>query len=309
MDDQSKNSRDTFWSMPDLTSLARGDLLLEGYTPEEIILDSSLIERRVAQQELVRSTPGIVRLDRPGTQKDNYKFDEDGSLKHLYYASYGSNLFIDRFLTYIEGGQPEGSAKSYTGCRDKTLPVENIPVALNGTIHYAGDSGVWTGGVAFLDTSTSGKSLGRAYLITPGQFEDIVAQECGDEVGTKNILFHEVITHGILEGSGLYGTLVHVGDYNSAPVLTFTAAFTTKQSRSRCYAVEPHGKLVLKSHALSPNGDQGKGANTENHWDIFPNTPSDMYRHKITAGLKETHGLTLKQTEIYLNGSTGVMPS
>lgn len=287
--------------------LARTDLIQEGFTEEELDLDPSFVERRIAQQELVKSIPGIVSLDKAGSQRANYDLDENGKLKNVYYASYGSNLFVERFSAYIEGGQPEGSARADVGCRDKTLPTENLPVALNGTIHYAGESKVWTGGPAFLDTSTSGKSLGRAYRVTASQFEDVVAQECDYEVGSKNIDFNKVIDEGKLVESGIYGTLVHAGDYNNAPVFTFTSAFTTKQARSGKYTISPDGDLIDKKDA-KPIEQKVEGEKVKDHWDVFSNAPAEAYKKKIAAGLKETHGLTDAQAEVYFNGSTGAMP-
>src|SRR6185312_10705420 len=40
----------------------------------------------------------------------------------VWYAGYGSNLLRRRFDCYIKGGKPEGSKKTYSGCRDKNDP-------------------------------------------------------------------------------------------------------------------------------------------------------------------------------------------
>ncbi|MGW8332136.1 hypothetical protein ACWGLE_30040, partial [Streptomyces sp. NPDC055897] len=43
---------------------------------------------------------------------------DSGSDGLVWYASYGSNMHLDRLAHYIEGGRPAGAARSYPGCRD-----------------------------------------------------------------------------------------------------------------------------------------------------------------------------------------------
>lgn len=42
----------------------------------------------------------------------------------VWYACYGSNMHLDRFKYYIEGGLYTVNNRYYEGCSDKTLPVE-----------------------------------------------------------------------------------------------------------------------------------------------------------------------------------------
>src|SRR6202011_4779241 len=56
--------------------------------------------------------------------------------KRVWYASYGSNLKRKRFMCYIKGGTPEGSAKRNEGCRDKSEPTESRPISLNFTLYF-----------------------------------------------------------------------------------------------------------------------------------------------------------------------------
>lgn len=94
----------------------------------------------------------------------------------VWYACYGSNLCKERFLWYIQGGGP----KNNYGCQDKTLPVVDRPYIINHELYFANQSRTWSnGGVAFLKTERNEKAytLGRAYLITAAQFEDIKKQE------------------------------------------------------------------------------------------------------------------------------------
>ena len=94
----------------------------------------------------------------------------------VWYACYGSNLCRERFLWYIQGGGP----KNNSGCQDKTLPVVERPYSIHHELYFANQSRTWgNGGVAFLKTEKNEKiqTLGRAYLITTAQFEDIRKQE------------------------------------------------------------------------------------------------------------------------------------
>lgn len=98
--------------------------------------------------------------------------------EYVYYVSYGSNILFDRFRLYIEGGTNEQLGISQDGCRDNTLPKEIIPYIINHSIYFANTSTKWDNqGVAFLDMSKPGFALGRAYLITKEQFEDVHSQE------------------------------------------------------------------------------------------------------------------------------------
>ena len=42
------------------------------------------------------------------------------SQDQIWYACYGSSILEERFLCYIQGGQPNGTRTIYDGCRDKT---------------------------------------------------------------------------------------------------------------------------------------------------------------------------------------------
>lgn len=96
--------------------------------------------------------------------------------KFVWYACYGSNLCKERFLGYIQGGGPKGNK----GCEDKTLPLADVQYTIHHELYFANKSKTWDGGgVAFVDAEGDGKinTLGRAYLITEKQFEDVKKQE------------------------------------------------------------------------------------------------------------------------------------
>ena len=94
---------------------------------------------------------------------------------------------------------------------------------LPGGIYFALNSSQWTGGVALYDPDLPGTTAARAYLLTAGQFADVVAQEMRREPGTDL----DVLTSGTARlGPGPYETLLHVGEHDGHPVLTFTAPWS-----------------------------------------------------------------------------------
>ncbi|MFI1398720.1 histone deacetylase [Streptomyces sp. NPDC020681] len=143
--------------------------------------------------------------------------------QRVWYASYGSNMHLDRLAQYIVGGQPPGAARAYPGCRDRSLPARSIPVELRGTLYFATQSPVWGGGRAFYDPRRDDRVPARAHLVSAGQFADIAAQEMYKEPGT-DLDLTEVLNVGIAAlGTGRYETLVCAGAVDGLPVLTFTA--------------------------------------------------------------------------------------
>lgn len=277
---------------------------------------------RVRQQQIVDQTPGLVDMSPPGSQTHLYERGPDGRPAKVYYASYGSNLYHDRMNVYIAGGSPNNGKTTYAGSRDKT-PIEgSIPVALPGTVHYAGDSHVWSGGVAFLDTASRGKSLGRAHLITAEQFDDVVFQEsnAGQNPDGSKVDLNATIANSRTVGKGLYGTLQHVGDHNGVPVVTFTSPFTTADALRTNMVITTDGVLAPAAGREAIQAKQredlaieeAKAAtegrtptNVAQDWPIYANAPSPAYQAMIGGGLTETHGLDTAQVGGYFAGATG----
>lgn len=148
----------------------------------------------------------------------------------VWYVSYGSNMARERLACYIRGGRPEGATVTYPGARDTRLPVREAGVELPGRLYFAGDSHVWGGGgMAFYDHDAPGPTLAKAYLVTAGQFADIAAQEMhrlpdpDDPIEEIVLDLRPGARHAA--GPGHYETLVHVGDLDGHPMLTFTAPF------------------------------------------------------------------------------------
>jgi hypothetical protein len=116
--------------------------------------------------------------------------------EYVWYASYGSNMLNERFLLYIKGGKCTFNGKDYAGCRDRSLPKDSKIIEIPYNMYYGNRTSSWgSGGVSFLDLSKPGKALGRMYLITKEQFEDVCRQE-----GSGSNWYNEVVTTGEHEG-------------------------------------------------------------------------------------------------------------
>lgn len=243
----------------------------------------SNITSRARQEAVIISVKSAVAdLSAPGEQSNSYDLDESGNPKYVWYASYGSNLSEGRFMTYIQGGSPDGTDSSHSGARDKTPPTESTPIRFEGRMHFAGVSYKWgRGGIAFMDKDTSGHSLGRAYLITFEQFKDVVAQENGKAPGTVDINGADALSKGSIEvGAGLYNNLVHIGDYKGYPVFTFTGSFSASDAVSNAQV-----KAGSKYGAT--------------------NKPSNNYLKMIGRGLEESFGMSIEEQADYLKGTLG----
>jgi len=144
---------------------------------------------------------------------------------NVWYVSYGSNLYRNRFMCYIQGGQPEGSEKVEKGCRDQTPPKADEKIELRFPLYFAKKRSKWgEGGVAFIDheVHSDEKTIGRMYLITKEQFEDVVAQENNED--TLTIHLQKVIDNGFqdINNGWWYGRIVFLGYKDGAPMFTFT---------------------------------------------------------------------------------------
>lgn len=243
------------------------------------------IEARARQEAVLRSVKAMVAdLEEPGSQAEHYTLGEDGRPAKVWYASYGSNLNRERFLTYVKGGKAEGSSTSHVGCRDKDLPEADMPIRFAGRMHFAASSGRWEGGgVAFMDNDSAGHALGRAYLINMQQFDDVVAQENGKKPGDVTVDTKKVLADGSDEVSSyaLYGNMVHIGDFENAPVFTFTGKFSAHEALE---SASPGSKSTTSS----------------------TNQPSNNYIRMIGSGLDETFGMSVDEQADYIRGSLGM---
>ncbi len=187
----------------------------------------------------------------------------------VWYAAYGSNLHAARLRYYLAGGTPPGGRRTYPGCRDAGEPRATAPLLLPGGIWFTGESSAWTGGYALYDPLLPGPAAARAYLLTAGQFADVVAQEMYREPGADLAVLADVVRLGRLTlGPGRYETLVCAGERAGHPVLTFTSA---------------------------------SGAA-----DGLPAAPAAAYLALLARGLRESHGWDAPRITAYLADRPGV---
>jgi tetratricopeptide (TPR) repeat protein len=188
----------------------------------------------------------------------------------VWYASYGSNLCSQRFMSYLEGEQPDGMSTSHPGCRDKTLPKDDQPIKIYYPLYFAKQSPRWDGkGVAFigLEKEETEATLGRMYLITEQQFIDVVGQE-NDEANIS-IDFQKAKQKGsMVFHESWYGNMVYLGEQDGFPIYTFTS---------------------IKNIALEA-----------------PVAPSPQYLRDIISGLKEAYPVTDGEILKYLITKPGI---
>jgi hypothetical protein len=195
----------------------------------------------------------------------------ENNSKYIWYAPYGSNLLENRFLCYIQGGNPSGSQKQYSGCNDKSAPQGSEEILICSELYFARNSTSWNnGGVCFIKTefSKTAQTLGRMYLITKDQFIDVVKQETGIEQGL-DIDFEHAISNGYetFRPNSWYGRIVHLGCHrDNLPIFTFT----------------------------SPQ-------------DIAEyNRPDENYLRAIIKGIDETYDQTIQEISDYLLNKPGI---
>lgn len=167
---------------------------------------------------------GAAPGSRPGAEPQGSTLPQ--TAEEIWYVSYGANMHRARLRYYLAGGSHPGGARTYPGCRDPRMPRRSVAVELPGTVYFATESAVWTGGRAFYDAGGAGRMWGRAHLITAEQFSDIAAQEMYRAPG-RDLDLGRVLAEGRVQlGPGRYETLVHPGDLDGVPLLTFTAPWT-----------------------------------------------------------------------------------
>ncbi len=145
----------------------------------------------------------------------------------IWYASYGSNLSLNRFMCYVQGGQAEGSTLVNPGCRDKTPPRSSAPLEIHHELYFARADDEWgNGGVAFVRNKTDNAvtTLGRKYLITKEQFTDVINQENASE-GPLAFDFNAAEAAGglVVRKNAWYGRVLFLGRESGHPIFTFTS--------------------------------------------------------------------------------------
>ncbi|XP_059303703.1 histone deacetylase 5 isoform X1 [Lycium ferocissimum] len=153
----------------------------------------------------------------------------------IWYATFGSNMNLSRFLCYIAGGQVEGMQKPCIGSLDKSKPKEITWKTFPHRLFFARErTATWgPGGVAFLhpESNSDEKSYLCLYRITLEQFNDVLLQEnvssfdmnspLFDMNGLQSIEDTKCISAEAVK-NGWYHNVLYLGKENGIPILTMT---------------------------------------------------------------------------------------
>lgn len=137
-------------------------------------------------------------------------------MQKVYYLCYGSNLSEARFREYLS------MHNSFSGQR----ALESGRLSLPHEIFYAGHSGRWGGGVAYLDVdSLSPQSHEyRVYGMSVAEFEALFSGENGYYSGV--FPWGEVLSNKetVVYDALFYDRVVNFGSVQGTPVLTLTTS-------------------------------------------------------------------------------------
>lgn len=141
----------------------------------------------------------------------------------VWYAAYGSNCSRERLLAYLVGGPVGGAGPEEIGARDPSPPRADAAFEFPHQICFSGTSSRWDGGVAYLEHRvTDPGALGRRYLLTWEQLDDLVSQE--NRRISAPLPIHET-GRGVRRavGRGPYDSLLGFEPLGGIPVVTFTS--------------------------------------------------------------------------------------
>jgi hypothetical protein len=167
----------------------------------------------------------------------------------VWYAGYGSNMRVERFLCYLQGGQIAGNVRVYPPCSDPAPPRRSERVQLPFQMYFGGESPAWGGGVSFIRQSPQATAIGRAYLISRVQFEHVVAQE-NHLTSISGLPIADALLTGsarVPEFTGRYDEIVVCGNRDGFPVFTFTSLEGQSVNRP---ATAYLGNIIIGLHEL-----------------------------------------------------------
>jgi hypothetical protein len=183
-----------------------------------------------------------------------------GRPTHVWYVSYGSNLLRERFERYLLGGRLPGLDVAYPGGPRTAPPSDERAVVLPGRLRFALDAPAWGGGgVAFWDPVSPGPGvLARAWRVTLVQYLEVVHLENGGRDRRPAPWQSDVLSAGEASvGDSWYSRLVHVGDVDDEPALTFT--HPTPGTLHGRLPSSAYGEVVRRG-VVETFADPGRGA-------------------------------------------------
>lgn len=185
---------------------------------------------------------------------------------HVYYVCYGSNLYADRFREYLETHRWGSALDSFDAYGNYDSEVISYRVNLSHDVYYAGHSGRWGGGIAYLDTEGySCKKVYRAYKLDLDQFEDLFSQENGYH--SDPLPWDRIMSRRETRTSAyFYGRIVNFGTVEGIPAVTFTSNYSLEELKSPDF----NGYKELS-------------------------TPGPLYTEVINKGREETRRLPFKE--------------
>lgn len=141
------------------------------------------------------------------------------SPERVWYAAYGSNCDAERLATYLQGGVLPATGRNHAGSADPAPPRADAAWTFDRSLRFAGHSPAWGGAIALL-TDDAGCALGRIWLLSWRQLEDVFAQE--NHAPHRRLTEGEAHRHATVWNRP-YGRLLRIGVHAGKPVITFTA--------------------------------------------------------------------------------------
>jgi len=161
--------------------------------------------------------------------------------EHVWYVAYGSNLYLPRFLAYIQGGTLSFlPGRAHAGCADSAPPRAFRALSIPYELYFARHSSAWDGAVAFIGEPLQSKVTChcRAYLVRADQFVEIWQQENGVEPDARE--WRSALSK-LRPGesapiqspsTGWYQNLIYLRDFYGHPAFSFTSASDLRTSRA-----------------------------------------------------------------------------
>jgi len=231
--------------------------------------------------------------------------------KYVWYASYGSNMYLQRFLAYIKGSRVPGLEFEEEGCRDPSDPIDEKVMILGHKTYFARKSLRWNGSPIFLEKQStceivSKPTYARMYLITEEQFDDVVAQE--------NYLEKDASTWSSLNQARLiaqrngeytfnqnawYGTLLYLGMASTTKTKTTKLVLPTNGAAVTTSLSFIHAPVAPLSPGKQLLWEEQQGE----PWPVFTFThcsdekntvgpPSSLYLDILVRGIYQMTGLS-----------------